>query len=118
MDQDLVVGKNIKLFRKQPGLSQQDVAEYIGEVREAVSYYETGSRSVPTGVLSKLSSLFGVDEYDLFVDNPESNQVRMALAFRTQSLDAADLNQIAGFRKIVLNYLQMKKKLDNESIGA
>jgi len=109
------LGKNIKVFRSEMGLSQQQIADYLGISRVEVSYYETGSRTAPTELISKLAGLFGVTEYELLEESPEHNKVKMALAFRTDKLKGEDLQAIAGFKKIVMNYLQMKKKLANES---
>ena len=44
-------------------------------------------------------------------------RTKVALAFRADELDSNDLSQIADFRKIVLNYLSMKKFLEHESSG-
>ena len=37
------LGKNIKVFRSEMGLSQQQIADYLGINRVEVSYYETHS---------------------------------------------------------------------------
>lgn len=37
-----MVGKNIKKFRVSPNMSQEDLAEHLNVLRQAVSNWETG----------------------------------------------------------------------------
>ena len=104
-----IVGQNIKLFRDKLGLSQDALANYLGVTREEISYYETGKRIMSTVLLKQVAKLFGVDDYDLFEENPENQQLNVSLAFRAESLTTEDLKQIADFRKIILNYLKMQR---------
>jgi transcriptional regulator with XRE-family HTH domain len=114
MNQNLIIGENIKNFREKLGLTQEVLAGYLGINREEVSYYENGKRPVPTDIISKVAKLFGLDEYDLFETDSEAREAKVALAFRAESLLPEDLVHIADFRKIVLNYLNMKKALSHE----
>lgn len=114
MSQNQIIGNNIKNFREKLGLKQDDLAVYLNINREEISYYETGKRTIPTEVIAKSAKLFGIDEYDLFETDTESNNVKVAFAFRADALNHDDLNHIADFRKIVLNYLNMKNALANE----
>ncbi|NMM49842.1 helix-turn-helix domain-containing protein [Marinigracilibium pacificum] len=111
MTRDNIVGNNFKLYREHNGLTQDQVANYLNVTREEISYYENNKRKIPVKVLSKAASLFGIDEYDFYETDPEANNVKMALAFRSDSLSNEDLDQIAQFKKIVLNYLSMKKAM-------
>lgn len=49
---------NLKILRKRKGVSQNDVAEYLGVSRSAYGFYETGVRDVSTDILQKLSDYF------------------------------------------------------------
>ncbi len=111
------IGNNLKLYREKFGLSQAIMAEYLGISREEVSYYENGRRNIPSHVLSSAANLFGIDEYDFYETDIEASDIKVALAFRADSLSVEDMKQIADFRKIVLNYLKMKKALENEYPG-
>ena len=70
MNQDKVIGNNIRQFREGLNLSQSQFAEYLGVTREEVSYYENGHRTIPSKLISKAATLFCVDEYDLFEQDP------------------------------------------------
>jgi transcriptional regulator with XRE-family HTH domain len=114
MDQNQIIGSNIRHFRERMSLSQAQLALYLGVTREEVSYFETGKRTIPTKHLSNVASLFCVDEYDLYEKDPEMHAINVALAFRADTVSPEDLPLIANFQKIVLNYINMKKKLSNE----
>ena len=108
------VGQNIRLFRDKLGLSQEALANYLGVTREEISYFETGKRIMNTVLIEKAAMLFGVDDYDLFEENPENQQLNVSLAFRAETINTEDLKQIADFRKIILNYLKMKRIAEND----
>jgi hypothetical protein len=68
--------------------------------------------------MTNAARLFGIDEYDLLEEDPESSQIKTALAFPADELSPEDLRHIADFRKIVLNYVKMKKVLSHDDSGA
>jgi len=114
MQTENIVGRNIKLYREKIGISQESLADYLGVSRGEMNYYENGKRTIPSNVIEKAARLFGIDEYDLYDENIETQQANTAFAFRANFLTAEDLEKIADFRKIVLNYLKMTKALHNE----
>lgn len=109
----IIIGKNIKKFREKMSLTQETLSQYLGITREQVSYYESGSRSVPTNIMTKLANLFCIDEFDLYEEDAEAQKVNLAFAFRANSVNQEDLESIAQFKKIVRNYLNMQKKISN-----
>jgi transcriptional regulator with XRE-family HTH domain len=115
MNEDQRIGNNLQLLRKKLGFTQEEIAEFLGITRVELSYYETGARSVPTTVITPMANLYGVDEFDLYAEKFEVSQVNLALAFRGDSVRTSDLVQLAAFKKIVRNYLQMKSLLADES---
>lgn len=114
MNQNQIIGKNMQAIRQKLGFTQEQVAAYLQINREEVSYYEIGSRTASTKILSQLADLYGVDEYDFFEEDLDMANVNLALAFRAESIKAEDLAQIAKFKKIVRNYLTMKNLHENE----
>jgi transcriptional regulator with XRE-family HTH domain len=108
------IGGNIRRFREQMGLTQEVLAEYLGTSREQVAYYESGSRTVSSAHLAKLSDLFCIDEYEFYEEDQQKIQVNLAFAFRAESISAGDLATIAGFKRIVKNYLNMKRVIADE----
>lgn len=102
-------GTNIKYFREQLGLTQRVLANYLGIKREMISYYETNEREIPIKHLQSLSDLFGIELIDLIETDPTTAQANIAFAFRSNQVSTPDLSQIAQFRKIVKNYIKLKK---------
>ncbi|MEA5260655.1 helix-turn-helix transcriptional regulator [Arcicella aquatica] len=109
MQSKVHVANNLLALRQRHGLSQENIANYLGIARPMVSYYETGERNIPLEHLEKLADFFGIDAYDLLDENPSIQQSIVAFAFRADELNADNMNGIAAFRKVVRNYLKMKE---------
>ncbi|MGV3600718.1 MAG: helix-turn-helix domain-containing protein [Dyadobacter fermentans] len=113
------IGSNLRQFRERFGLSQEDLAKFLKISHVAVSHYETGKRSVPSEVINKAAGLFGVDGYDFYEENVAQQKNNMAFAFRASELTEHDLEQIAEFRTVVRNYLNMinasKRETESQS---
>lgn len=109
-----IAGQNIQMLRTKVGLTQDALAQYLGTSREQVAYYENGSRLVSSLHLSKLADLFCMNEYDFFEEDITNRKINIAFAFRADILQPTDLTSIAKFKKIVRNYLNMKKATCNE----
>lgn len=103
------IGDNIRDFRTKLGVSQQDIANYCGIPRELISMYETGKREVSLLHLERISEFLNIDLEVFLEENPEEIKPDLALAFRANELSAKDFESIAFFKKIVKNYLKMKK---------
>jgi transcriptional regulator with XRE-family HTH domain len=103
------IGRNIKIFREAQSLKQEQLAEFLGIKRPMISYYENGEREIPIIQLDKLANLFGVDISVLMEENPENIKSDLAFAFRAEGISPADLKEIAGFKKVVKNFLKMKR---------
>jgi transcriptional regulator with XRE-family HTH domain len=106
--------ENIRVFRKKLGYTQEQIAEYLGISTAAVTQYETGARVVPTTTVSKLALLFNVEEYQLYIEDPQQLQILSAFAFRADELQSKDLKSISEFKKVVINYFHLSKELRNE----
>ena len=100
---------NIKAFRKQLNYTQEDIANYLGIVREQISYYENGNREIPIEHLEKLANLFGVEIIELIEKDENQFQTNVVFAFRADESSKNDLESIARVKKIIKNYLSMMK---------
>jgi len=109
-----MLSKNIRSLREKFGYTQAQVANYLGITASAVNQYENDARPIPTDVVSKLSLLFSVEEYDLYQENPQQQQILSAFAFRANELVEDDFKSISAFKKIVLNYFHLSEALSNE----
>lgn len=56
----IILGATVKELRKQKGITQEQLAEYLGLQPHSVTKIETGRAFVSSDVLAKLSSYFGV----------------------------------------------------------
>ncbi len=106
-----MISENIRSLRKKLGYTQEQIAEYLGVSTAAVTQYETGARVVPAATVSKLALLFNVEEYDLYQEEPQQQQLLSAFAFRADELLPQDLKSISEFKKIVLNYFHLSNEL-------
>jgi transcriptional regulator with XRE-family HTH domain len=108
------IGQNMKYFREQNDLSQNDISSYLNIDRSLVSKYEHGEREVPLPVLEKLANLYGVDISVFLESEPAHAALHQALAFRKDKMQSDDLPQLANFRQIVMNYIDIRKLAEHE----
>ncbi len=109
-----MLAENIRNLRKKLGYTQEQIAVYLGVSTAAVTQYETGVRVIPTTTVSKLALLFNIDEYELYQEEPQQQQLLSAFAFRADELQSKDLKSISEFKKVVLNYFHLSMALKNE----
>lgn len=102
-------GQTLKLLREANNYTQENVAEFLGINRSTYSNYETGDREAPWSVLEKLANLYGCDQFDLESEDQAVLQGVIACAFRVDSLSVEDMKQVAAFKRLVMNYVKMKK---------
>jgi Zn-dependent peptidase ImmA (M78 family)/transcriptional regulator with XRE-family HTH domain len=69
------VGKALAKAREKAGLSQEAAAEAVGVNRVLLSYYETGRRQPPLGLVVALARLYGVSVSDLVGEPRETAEV-------------------------------------------
>lgn len=111
-----VVGKNFRSWRIKIGYSQEEIANFLGIARENISYFENGERDIPIKHLEKASNLFGIEPDVLFNEDMSVQYTEMAFAFRNEEETSHEtMENISKFKRIVHNYLMMKKKVDNNN---
>jgi len=106
--------KNIRALRESLGYTQAQVANYLGVSASAVNQYENDARVISAESISKIALLFNVEEYELYQENPQQQQLLSAFAFRANELVDEDLKSISSFKKIVLNYFHLSEALAHE----
>ncbi len=75
-----MIGLRIKQLSEKHGLTQKDLADFLGVTPKAISFYELGQRELSNNMLLVLSNKFGVStDY---------------LLGKEQSQDTADLKEI------------------------
>ena len=110
----IMIAKNITELRNKFGYTQKNIADYLDIATSLYGFYETEMRPIPVKHVSKLALLYNVEEYDLYEENPEQQELLTAFAFRADYIESGDLETISEFKKIVLNYYQLTKALENE----
>ena len=65
---------NLKKFRKEKGVTQKVVAEYLGVAPTTYTQYETEKRGMSADILSKLADYFGVTIDDILGRSEEEEQ--------------------------------------------
>lgn len=104
-----VVGPNLRSLRVANDYTQEQLANFLGITRSAYANYESGDREMPVLLLEKACDLMGVELSQIF--NKEEIKQSVICAFRANNLSDKDVEEVAMFKKIVLNYVKMKKKL-------
>ena len=69
-----VFSKNVKAYRMQLGLSQENFAEKAGLHRTYISAIECGKRSISLDNIQKIADALQIDTYLLFIDQEDFNQ--------------------------------------------
>lgn len=109
----MLVGEKIKRIRQQAGLSQEQIAQFLGIDPGVVAEYENGQRPIPVHHLERFGSLFGLRLADLVLVDDTSREgwdlkPRSRIALPT-GIDGGDLAGIADVGRIALNLDQMRK---------
>ncbi|WP_312470501.1 helix-turn-helix transcriptional regulator [Neobacillus sp.] len=77
------IGKRIKKFRTEKGLSQKDLAEMLSLGQSIIALYETGEREIKITTLLELTKIFDVSPndilgYDDSVSKTEKNRINFS----------------------------------------
>ena len=56
----MVIGKNIKYLRRQKGITQLQLADYLGITAQAVSKWENGHSAPDVYLLPRIAEFFSV----------------------------------------------------------
>ncbi|MGF7140760.1 helix-turn-helix domain-containing protein [Roseimarinus sediminis] len=113
METNEVLSRNIKNLREKFAYTQSFIADYLGITAAAVNQYENDARSIPENVVEKLALLYNVQEYDLYEENPEKQNLLTSFAFRADEIKPEDMETISRFKKIITNYVNMSSALAN-----
>lgn len=110
----LMLSRNLKILRKANGLTQEQVASFLGIGRSAYSNYEEGIREPSIDILEKFANIMGCDLSTLFEEDENAVKSQLICAFRTEDLSDEDMEEVASFKRLVLSYLKMERLLNNE----
>jgi len=107
-----LIGEKFKRLREESGLTQAQIAEYLGVDQSYISRYEKNERQLSVDLLEKLSNLFGCPvEY---FTSEDSQYTPLSFALRATGITSEDLETVAAINKIALNLRDMKNLLKGE----
>lgn len=69
-----VFAQNLRKYRNELGLSQEEFAERAGLHRTYISAIERGKRSIALDNVQKIADALGIDTYLLFVENNDGDE--------------------------------------------
>ena len=103
------IGQKVKGLREKAGLSQAQIAQFLGVDQSMISKCEKGERQFQVDHLERLGSLFGLSLGDLMSERGAA--VPLQIAFRADGMQVEDLQAIADIQKIALNLDEMRTLL-------
>lgn len=104
-----MVAGNVRKLREKAGLTQKQLAMFIGISDKELNAYEKNIVEVDLKFIDAVCLFFGVEMLDFFEKDLSSANIPMALAFRSHDLKEVDYEGIRKFKKIIANYTKMKK---------
>ncbi|ABP68213.1 transcriptional regulator, XRE family [Caldicellulosiruptor saccharolyticus DSM 8903] len=107
------IGQKLQEARKKAGLTQEQVADYLGVNKTLISYYENGIREISIATLRNLSNLYGYT-MSYFLSDDEINEPTISFSFRADELKKEDLEVIAMANEFLINLEEMKQMLAQE----
>lgn len=94
------IGERLREAREYRGYSQEEIANYLGISRSAVSLSENGDRKVNSIELRKLARLYGVTTDDLIAADdqpPEDDEEVEMVARAARELSEEDRREVLRF---------------------
>lgn len=99
----------LKGLRKESKITQEQLAKYLGVDQSMITKLENGTRSLNVTLIEKICNLFGCS--DAYLMGKEDSYIRLNFAFRSNGIQAEDLESIAAINKIVMNIRYMNEML-------
>jgi len=109
-----LAGKRFKELRESSGVTQAQMAQYLGIDQSYISKFEKNERQFGTDTLQKAADLFGTTLDYFLTENVEYNKPLIAL--RASSLTAEDLEIIAMMNKLASNLRSMEQLLESKAL--
>lgn len=102
----------LKELRKENKLTQAQLAKYLGVEQDMLTELEDGRKSLTVSLINKLCSLFGCTEAYLLGE--DDSYIPLNFAFRSNGIQAEDLEGIAAVNKIAMNLRYMNEMMGEE----
>lgn len=108
--------RNIRLkqLRKASGITQEQLAKYLGVDQSMITKLENGTRNLNVTLIEKICNLFGCSE--AYLMGEEDIYTPLNFAFRASGIMTEDLESVAAFNKIVKNIRDMNEITEDRKI--
>ena len=97
-----MLANRLKELREKNGLTQEQVANYLGVDQSLITRIEKGERNIQVSYLEALSSLYGCD-----LVNEDTDPI--VIKYRAKEINNDDLKMIARIKRIALNLREMEE---------
>jgi len=105
-----MIGERVRQLRKESGLNQSQLAEYLGVDQSMIAKIESDDRKLNTEQIDKLCILFGCDFEYLVGENDESTP--LVFSYRAKNADVDTLKAVAMVSKIAVNLRMLNRMLE------
>ncbi len=90
----VLFGQNVKKYRKQAGLTQEQLSEKLGVSQKHLSIIETGTQFASASLIGRISEVLKVSPADLF--GGSSDEVLNEIKFMRETIVSMLMNGIMG----------------------
>ena len=90
----VLFGQNVKKYRKQAGLTQEQLSEKLGVSQKHLSIIETGAQFASASLIGRISEVLKVSPADLF--GGSSDEVLNVIKFMRETIVSMLMNGIMG----------------------
>jgi len=118
------IGNNLLKLRKELGMSQREIAEYVDVSRSAYKQYENGSRLIPIPVVDFLAKFYGVTVDDLITDLSNykltDEELKMMDTYKTKGnyyITGRGLEKLNDFLRINMKKFRLQKNKTQQQIA-
>lgn len=105
------VGARLKQLRKESKITQEQMANYLNVDQSMVTKLENGTRSLNVTLIEKICNLFGCSQAYLLGE--DDSYIPLNFAFRSNGVQAEDLESIAAVNRIVMNIRLMNEMMED-----
>ena len=90
----VLFGQNVKKYRKQAGLTQEQLSEKLGVSQKHLSIIETGAQFASASLIGRISEVLKVSPADLF--GGSSDEVLNEIKFMRETIVSMLMNGVMG----------------------
>lgn len=120
--ENIMVGASIKNLRKRYKVTQNDLAQWLGVSRQAISMWEANKREIKASTLNKIAHVFGVSLEEVLKQNrpaPTEKEAKMfgrlrlhRVSFEIKAPEAKRVMLTGDFKKWNAKGIPMRRSSD------